>query len=69
MKEHRIAVLTYHKYPARPWPEQEFRTHAVSLVNGEQVSLELAERGVRLSNNLWVRKSVSALRAVLRAPF
>jgi hypothetical protein len=28
----------------------------VSLVNGEQVSLDLAERGVRLSNNLWVRE-------------
>ena len=68
MKEHRIAVLTYHKYPGEAWPQQEFRTHAVSLANGEQVSLELAERGVRLSNNLWVRKSVSALRAVLRAP-
>jgi hypothetical protein len=56
MKEQRIAVLTYHKYPGEPWPEQEFRTHPVSLVNGEQVSLELAERGVRLSNNLWVRE-------------
>jgi len=48
MKEQRIAVLTYHKYLAGPWPEQEFRTHAVSLANGEQVSLELAERGVRV---------------------
>ena len=56
MKEQRIAVLTYHKYPGEPWPEQEFRTHPVSLVNGEQVSLDLAERGVRLSNNLWVRE-------------
>src|SRR5208283_2568033 len=26
------------------------------LVNGEQVSLQLAERGVRLSNDLWVRE-------------
>jgi hypothetical protein len=56
MKQQRIAVLTYHKYPAEPWPEQEFRTQPVSLVNGEQVSLELAERGVRLSNDLWVRE-------------
>ena len=38
----------------RAWPEQEFQTHKVSLVNGEQVSLQLAERGVRLSNDLWV---------------
>src|SRR5271165_5761730 len=56
MKEERIAILTYHKFPGELWPEQEFRTHKVSLVNGEQVSLELAERGVRVSNDLWVRE-------------
>jgi len=28
----------------------------VSLVNGEEVKLQLAERGVRLSNGLWVRE-------------
>jgi hypothetical protein len=56
MKQERIAVLTYHKFPGEPWPEQEFRLHQVSLVNGEQVSMELAERGVRLSNDLWVRE-------------
>ena len=56
MKEERIAILTYHKFPGELWPEQEFRTHKLSLVNGEQVSLELAERGVRLSNDLWVRE-------------
>jgi hypothetical protein len=56
MKEQRIAVLTYHKFPGEPWSEQEFRTHQVSLVNGEQVRMELAERGVQLSNDLWVRE-------------
>jgi hypothetical protein len=56
MKEQRIAVLTYHKYPGQPWPEQEFRTQPVSLVNGEEVKLQLAERGVRLSNDLWLRE-------------
>jgi hypothetical protein len=56
MKEERIAVLTYHKYPGEDWPEQEFRTQPVSLVNGQEVSLQLAERGVRLSNDLWVRE-------------
>ena len=56
MKEQRIAVLSYHKYPAEAWPEQEFRTHPVSLVNGEVVELHLAERGVKLSNDLWVRE-------------
>jgi Transposase protein len=56
MKEQRIAVLTYHKYPGEAWPEQEFRAHQLSLINGEQVILQLAERGVRLSNDLWVRE-------------
>jgi hypothetical protein len=56
MKEQRIAVLTYHKYPGDAWPQQEFRAYQVSLVNGEQVTMELAERGVRLSNDLWVRE-------------
>jgi hypothetical protein len=56
MKEQRIAVLTYHKYPGEAWPEEEFRTQWVSLVNGEVVELQLAERGVRLSNDLWVRE-------------
>ena len=56
MKEQRIAVLTYHKFPGELWSEREFRTHQVSLVNGEQVSMALAERGVQLSNDLWVRE-------------
>jgi Transposase protein len=56
MKEERIAILTYHKFPGELWPEQEFQTHKLSLINGEQVSLQLAERGVRLSNDLWVRE-------------
>ena len=56
MKKERIAILTYHKFPGELWPEQEFRTYKVSLVNGEQVSLQLAEPGVLLSNDLWVRE-------------
>jgi hypothetical protein len=49
MKEQHIAVVTYRKYPAVPWAEQEFRTHQVRLVSGDQVQLQLAERGVQLS--------------------
>ena len=56
MKKKRIAVVTYRKYPAAPWAEQEFRTHQVRLVSGDQVQLQLAERGVQLSNDLWVRE-------------
>jgi hypothetical protein len=56
MKEERIAILTYHKFPGERWSEQEFREHKVSLVNGEEVTMKLAERGVQLSNDLWVRE-------------
>lgn len=56
LKEQRIAVLTYHKFPGEPWPQEEFRTHEVVLVHGQKVEMELAERGVALSNGLWVRE-------------
>lgn len=56
MRDERIAVLTYHKFPDGPWAEEEFKSRLVKLVNGEEVMLDLAERGVRLSNGLWVRE-------------
>jgi len=57
MKEQRIAVLTYRKFPGELlWSEQEFRPYQLSLVSGEQVTMQMAERGVQLSNNLWVRE-------------
>lgn len=52
----RIAVMTYHKFPGEAWAREEFVPHTVRLVSGEEVSLELAERGVRLSNEMWVRE-------------
>jgi hypothetical protein len=51
-----IAVLTYHKFPQGPWPKEEFTTHRVQLAGGEMVSMQLAERGTRLSNRFWVRE-------------
>jgi transposase len=56
MKQLRIAVLTYHKFPGQDWSLSEFEPRQVTLVHGEKVILELAERGVRLSNGLWVRE-------------
>lgn len=56
MKEKRIAILTYHKFPKEDWPSEEFLTHSVNLAGGETVNLKLAERGTRLSNDLWVRE-------------
>jgi hypothetical protein len=56
LKKRRIAILTYHKFPAEPWPEDEFLLQEVTLINGESVAMSLAERGTRLSNGLWVRE-------------
>ncbi len=44
-REHRIACLTYHKYPNAPWPEQWFQPTELKLPSGERVSIPLAERG------------------------
>jgi len=56
MKKKRIACLSYHKFPKAPWCEDEFSEYEVTLANQEVVTLRLAERGTRLSNNLWVRE-------------
>jgi hypothetical protein len=56
MKAQRSAVLTYHKFPGPDWPEREFVAREVRLVHGERVVMALAERGVCLSNGLWVRE-------------
>ena len=56
---HRIACITYHKYPKEVWPEEEFSDTQVSLPRGETVSMKLAERGSWIGdkkNGLWVRE-------------
>jgi len=54
----RIAVVTYAKRckATEDWPVEEFTLHQVSLLNGEVVDFWMAERGVKLSNGLWVRE-------------
>lgn len=56
MKRRRIACLTYHKYPGADWPEDEFFSTEVRLASGARTTIELGERGTRLSNGLWVRE-------------
>jgi hypothetical protein len=56
MKKKRIACLTYHKYPGQDWPKDEFVPTEVRLASGQQTTIRLAERGSKLSNNLWVRE-------------
>jgi hypothetical protein len=52
----RIAILTYHKFPKDDWPVEQFVPHRVELAAGQTVTMKLAERGTRLSNNLWLRE-------------
>ncbi len=56
---HRIACITYHKFPKETWREEEFSDTQVTLPRGETVSLKLAERGSWIGdkkNGLWVRE-------------
>ncbi|HEY5715044.1 MAG TPA: hypothetical protein VIS54_01405, partial [Psychromonas sp.] len=56
---HRIACITYHKYPDDPWPVQEFQAQNVRLSNGEMVTMRLAERGTYVGSGrqtLWMRE-------------
>jgi hypothetical protein len=52
----RIAVITYRKFAEDLWRTEEFVVRKVRLVNGEEVEMALAERGVCLSNGFWVRE-------------
>jgi hypothetical protein len=56
LKAQRIAILTYHKFPGEKWPAEEFTRQSVRLHTGQVVEVDLAERGTRLSNGLWVRE-------------
>lgn len=56
MRALRLAVITYHKFPEGQWGDEEFAPRKLRLINGEEVELPLAERGVLLSNGMWVRE-------------
>lgn len=56
LKVKQIAVYTYHKYPGDNWPETEFSDYILTLPAGQKTQVKLAERGVCLSNKLWVRE-------------
>ncbi len=58
-QEHRIACITYHKFPKTTWDKEEFMPHRVEMPNGEIVEMLLAERGTRIGSAeeaLWVRE-------------
>jgi len=56
MNKQRVACVTYHKFQGPDWADKEFTAWPVSLQGGAVVSMELPERGTRLSNGLWVRE-------------
>lgn len=56
MWEKRIACITYNKYPKNDWNNEEFVACAIRTVAGNVTYASLAERGVKLSNDLWVRE-------------
>lgn len=56
LEAQRIAILSYHKHPGPDWAEAEFSARAVTLQNGDTVTLRLAERGTQLGNQHWLRE-------------
>jgi transposase len=58
-RKHRIACITYHKFPKEAWPKEWFADSQVTLPNGEEVSMMLAEMGSWIGdakNGLWARE-------------
>lgn len=54
---HRIACVTYHKFPKGDWPASEFSQVTVTMPAGEQVTMELAERGSLVgTDRVWMRE-------------
>lgn len=56
---HRIACMTYHKYPGEPWPEEEFIEVEAVRIDGKPETMRIAERGVRLGETdggIWMKE-------------
>ena len=58
-QQHRIACITYHKFPQDIWPQDWFVETEVSMPSGERLILKLAEMGSWIGDRkkgLWVRE-------------
>jgi hypothetical protein len=56
---HRIACMTYHKFPKDNWPEEWFVNCEVNMPSGETVSMRLAEMGSLVGSGkeaMWMRE-------------
>lgn len=56
MKQRHIACLTYHKHQTADWRESEFTLCKIHTVGSNTIEMRLAERGIFLSNKLWLRE-------------
>lgn len=58
-QQHRIACISYHKFPKQAWPGSWFTQTHVPMPNGEVVTMKLAEMGSWIGSReegLWVRE-------------
>jgi len=58
-QQHRIACITYHKYPKDAWPESWFTETRATMPGGEVVTMKLAEMGSWIGgrhDGMWVRE-------------
>ena len=57
--KHRIACMTYHKYPKDDWSEDCFEKKSVKLISGETTTMKLAEKGSFIGtkkDGIWVKE-------------
>jgi hypothetical protein len=56
-QQHRIACVTYHKFPKQDWPVSEFSEVTATMPSGERVAVKLAERGSLVgTDRVWMRE-------------
>jgi len=57
-QQHRVACVTYHKFPKEDWPTSEFSPVTATMPGGETVTMQLAERGslVESGPRVWLRE-------------
>lgn len=58
-ENHRIACITYHKFPKDQWPLEWFEEQKVIMPRGETITMRLAEMGSRIGSGkdtIWVRE-------------
>ena len=59
-EKHRIACISYNKYPGEKWDEKEFKPYKAKMPQGEVIEMELAEMGSLIGSKtgeqVWVRE-------------